>query len=141
MWVLISVITSKISKVTGITPSPNTAPSTFSLPARTPTQMIVKELMGKLEVTVLSRELCLRKADIIKPKDHHDLAHIDSMIFFPKVSVPEMKENVLQPSDRFLSLKRIIFSQWFHRITFNTSDCAGADYKKISPTAISCSWH
>lgn len=50
-----------------------------------------------------------------------------------------MKENVLQPSDRFLSLKRIVFSLWFHGIASNTSDSASAGYNKSSLTGIFCS--
>lgn len=59
--------------------------------------------------------------------------------FFFQNSVPEMKENVLQPSDRFLSLKRIVFSLWFHGIASNTSDSASAGYNKSSLTGIFCS--
>lgn len=118
-------------------------PQIFSLPALTPTLMILKELMGKLEITVSKHELCFRKADIIKHgtiKIWIYLAHVNSMfgVFFQTL-VLEMKETGPQPSDRFLSLLRIMFSRWFHGTAFHTSDCAATTISKTSLTGISCS--
>lgn len=47
-----------------------------------------------------------------------------------------MKETVLQPSHRFLSHKRIIFSWYFHGIAFTTHNYAATDYNETFSTAI-----